>query len=187
MSKNLLVVLLMIIGMRAAGQVASPEIKKGTIINYNFHLHGQSARFTLSFENVTDSLKLKWGIRYLAGGTYIITPKAWQGADGLNWVQPEASKVVQLPDNQTFCMLSKNAFHELVTNHRFTYNNTVYNFINDAKTNPVMMGGLQVDAVHVIAEGDTTEFWILNNPSFPLLCKVKDNPLGIDIDLISVK
>jgi hypothetical protein len=39
MSKNLLVVLLMIIGMRAAGQVASPEIKKGTIINYNFHLH----------------------------------------------------------------------------------------------------------------------------------------------------
>ncbi|MGZ3755003.1 MAG: hypothetical protein ACXVAY_20925 [Mucilaginibacter sp.] len=187
MNKNLLVVLLLLVGMRAAGQMVSPEIKKGTIINYNFHLHGQSARFTLLFDNVTDSLKLKWGIRYLAGGTYIITPKSWQNAVGLNWVQPEASKVVLLPDDQTFCMLSKNAFHELVTNHRFTYNNTVYNFVDDAKTNAVMMGDQQVDALHVKAEGDTTEFWILNNPSFPLLCKVKDNPLGIDIDLISVK
>jgi len=171
----------------ASAQKIVPVIKMGTSINYTFNLHGQSSGFELTVKNLTDTVALNWRIRGLAGGTYIITPPAFKGADKLNFAQPIPNVKVVLPIDQTFCMISKNAFNDLVKNHHYRYDNTTYDLKDDVSQNPVMLGDGQLDVLHVVAQDETTEIWILNNPDFPLICKIKGNPLGIDITLNSIK
>jgi hypothetical protein len=84
--------------------------------------------------------------------------------------------VVQMKDDETFMMISSDAFNKLVKEHAFVYDNTIYNF----KEN-------EGDMLHVTAKDETTEWWILNNPAFPLVCKIKGSPLGIDCLLNGVK
>jgi hypothetical protein len=49
------------------------------------------------------------------------------------------------------------------------------------------MGDQQLDVLHAVARDETTEMWILNNPAFPLICKLKGNPLGFDFIVNSIK
>jgi hypothetical protein len=187
MKKMIILFALLISGFRLSAQKYQPEIKQGTVFSYQFHLHGQTARFILTAERITDSLVLKWSIRYLAGGTYMISKAALQNGDALNWAQPAAGAVVKLPGHQTFCMISRSAYKSLKSNGFFIYNQTRYDTKTDDTTAPVVTGSQSMDVVHVVAENDPTEMWILNNDEFPLICRIQHNPLGIDIDLDNIK
>lgn len=171
----------------AKAQIFKPEIKPGTIFSYILDLHGQHAPFDITFKSFTDTLKLNWKIRNLAGGNYTITPSAWQNADQLNFAQPKPFVTVKLSDHQTFMMISKSAFKDLVKKHQYNYDHTVYDLKDDLKENPLQLGTQTLDVLHVVARNETTEFWILNNPDFPIICQIKGNPLGINIDLKEIK
>ena len=130
----------------------------GTTFSYNLELHGQHAPFELIIVSVTDTLKLKWRIRGLTSGGYNVSPTAWQQADALHVAQPlPTPTAVRLPDKQTFMMLSKSAFGALLTQHRFVYNNTVYDLLDDTAAHPLLLGGQPLDVLHVVAQGDSTE------------------------------
>jgi len=45
----------------------------GTTFSYNVELHGQHAPSKLTIASATDTLKLKWRIRNLAGGVYAVS------------------------------------------------------------------------------------------------------------------
>jgi hypothetical protein len=187
MKKFNCMLLFAVMNIAAFAQKNTPVIKPGTSINYTFNLHGQQSGFELIVKTLSDTVALNWRIRGLAGGTYIITPAAFKSADKLNFAQPIPNVKVVLPPDQTFCMISKKAFNDLVKNHRYVYDNTTYDLKDDLNQNLVMPGAQQLDVLHVVARDETTEMWILNNPDFPLICKIKGNPLGIDITLNSIK
>jgi hypothetical protein len=151
-------------------------IKQGTTLNYTFSLHGQQVPIEFSVLHFTDTLVLGWKIRGLASGTYTMLPAALQHAVRMNFIQPVPDAVVQMKDDETFMMISSDAFNKLVKEHAFVYDNTIYNF----KEN-------EGDMLHVTAKDETSEWWILNNPAFPLVCKIKGSPLGIDCLLNGVK
>jgi hypothetical protein len=159
----------------------SQQIKEGSTFNYTFFLHGQTVPIEFSILHFTDSLTLGWKIRGLATGSYIMTPAALQHADKMNMVQPLPNAGIQLGDKETFLIISADAFAKLKKDHQFVYNNTVYNF----KDNDPVISGL--DLLHVTAQNEATEYWILNNPAFPLVCKIKGSPLGIDCLLNQIK
>lgn len=100
----------------------------------------------------------------------------------MNFVQPVANVTVTLPSDQTFMMISKNAFKDLSEKRRFEYDNTIYVLKGDTTESPVTPGGKPLDVLHVVALNETTQFWILNSPDFPFICKIAGNPLGIDAD-----
>jgi hypothetical protein len=179
--------LLALISLTAYSQKVMPVIKQGTVINYTFHLHGQQSAFAIEVKSITDTLALRWTIRNLAGGVYLISPAGWNQGSKMNFAQPVPNTAVKLSPDQTFCMISKSAFKDLLEKHQFTYDNTVYDLKEDAAQNTVMLENQPVDVLHVTAENETTELWILNNPNFPFICQIKGNPLGIDVDLNSIK
>jgi len=172
---------------RAEAQKLMPEIKQGTALSYTFNLHGQTAGFEISIKNIVDTLKLGWSIRNLAGGTYLIDPNALNKANKMSFDQPVPFKAVALPAGQTFCMISRAAFKDLVQKHQFVYDNTVYNLKDDVTQSPLMLGGQALDVLHVVAETETTQLWILNNPDLPFVCQIKGSPLGIDLKLNAIK
>jgi hypothetical protein len=186
MKKISCVLVLAVISFTASAQKIVPVIKQGTSINYTFNLHGQQSAFEIIVKNLADTVTLNWRIRGLAGGTYILTPTAVKSANKLNFAQPVPNAKIVLPSDQTFCMISKDAFNDLVKKHLFVYDNTTYN-LNDDTSQSLAMGDQQLDVLHVAAQDETTEMWILNDPDFPLICKIKGNPLGIDIKVNSIK
>lgn len=171
----------------AKAQILQPEIKPGTTFFYTFDLHGQHAAFDVTVKSFTDTLKLNWKIRNLATGNYAVTPAAWQHANQLNFAQPEPFKTVKLNDQQTFMMISKAAYQNLISKKQYTYDHTIYVLKNDLKENPLQLGTQTLDVLHVVAQNETTEIWILNNPDFPIICRIKGNLLGINVDLNAIK
>ncbi|WP_210519699.1 hypothetical protein [Hymenobacter terricola] len=162
-----------------------PAVGPGTTFAYMLDLHGQRAPFELTVARAADTLQLSWQIRGLALGSYLVSPAAWQQADRLNSAQPVPGPAVRLPANQTFMMLSKKAFAGLLARHRCVYDNTVYELKADAP--PLLLRGQPLDALHLVAQEDATELWILNNPAFPVICRMLHNPLGVDYVLNGIK
>ncbi|TDN40231.1 hypothetical protein A8B98_15235 [Hymenobacter sp. UV11] len=187
MKKLLLLVLPALLARPAAAQLLKPAVGVGTTFRYEFDLHGQHAAFELAIAGATDTLRLTWRIRGLAGGAYAVSPTAWQRADKLNFAQPTPGRTVRLPPDQTFMLLSKSAFAALMAQHRYTYDHTVYELRADTTATPLLLGGRPLDVLHVVAQGDPTELWILNNPDFPVICQALHNPLGIDFVLTGIK
>jgi hypothetical protein len=188
MLKNILLVsFAALFSTLARAQAPLPAVGVGTTFSYNLELHGQHAPFELIIASATDTLKLKWRIRNLAGGVYTVSPTAWQRGIALHVAQPLPGPPVRLPDTQTFMMLSKSAYAALLAQRRFEYNNTVYELRNDLGTHPLLLGGQPLDVLHVVAQGDATELWILRNASFPVVCQMTHSPLGVNYVLTNLK
>lgn len=173
-------------GLASYGQKVNPVIQAGTTFQYTFNLHGQTAPYQLTVGRLSDSLTLNWSIRDLAGGTYLIVPKALNAATHLNFAQPQPSAKVVLKEHETFLLISRTQFRNLKRNGQFMYDNTVYQLREAAQSDIVKIGEQVLDVLHVAATDETTEFWILNNPNYPFICQIKGNPLGIDIKLNAI-
>ena len=185
MKKFNCILLFVLLAIPAFAQKIVPPIKTGTAINYAFKIHDQQSALELVVKMSNDTVTFNLRLRGLAGSNYIILPAAFQNGDKLSFTQP--AKNVVLPPDQTFCIISKKAFSNLVKNHSYVYDNTTFDVKNDVAQNPVMLGDQQLDVIHAVARDETTEMWILNNPSFPLICKLKGNPLGFDFTVNSIK
>lgn len=187
MLRTFLLLSLAALGSAAArAQDPKPTVGVGTTFNYMFELHGQHAPFELTIASATDTLKLKWRIRNLAGGVYAVSPTAWQQGTALHVAQPLPGQPVRLPDNQTFMLLSKSAYATLLAQHHFEYNNTVYDLRDDTAAHPLLLGGQPLDVLHVVAQGDATELWILRNDKFPIICQMTHSPLGVNYVLTNL-
>ena len=188
MLKKIVLLSLAALGSASArAQALAPAVGVGTTFSYNFELHGQHAAFELAIAGATDTLKLKWRIRNLAGGIYAVSPTAWQQGTALHVAQPQPGPPVRLPDNQTFLMLSRSAYATLLAQHHFTYNNTVYDLRDDLGAHPLLLGNQPLDVLHVVAQGDATELWILRNATFPVICQMTHSPLGANMVLTAIK
>ena len=184
MKKVSYMILLLMLGLGASAQMLTPVIKEGTTFKYTFYLHGQTTPFQITLNHVSDSLLLGWNIRGLAGGNYIVSASGLNNGNSLSFAQPEPFKKVKLGADQTFCMISRSAFNELVTRHKFIYDHTIYELKADSAV--LMIANQPLAVLHVVAQNETTEFWILNNPDFPFICQSKANPLGIDMKLNAI-
>jgi len=173
--------------LSANAQLFKPTVGKGTIFYYTLDLHGQQAQFELSVKKFSDSLTLEWRIRRLTGGAYTMTPAARQRALRLNFAQPAPNAVTQLSDNETFLVLSKDAFNDLKLKSECQYDNTIYVLEKGVTTGALKIGDKTLDALHITAKDETTELWILNDAEFPIVCKVKNNPMGVDFSLNGIK
>lgn len=162
-------------------------IKQGSVIGYTLRLHGQQVAFAITVTRLADSVVLDWKMRNTTGGTYIIQPNAVNKANKLNFVQPEPDTRVTLPPNQTFFFISKVAFQNLLQKHSFEYDNTTYDLKNNDKPETLVVDGKKLEVLHVAARNETTEYWILNNPNLPLICRITGNPLEVDVEINALK
>ena len=171
-----------------SAQQIVPPIGVGTKLNYRFFLYGQTLPVNLIVKSMVDTVKFDWNIRgyAYAYGSYLISAKAFQKGRKINFIQPEYQKVLLLADDETFAIISKAAFADLMKDKRFVYNNTTYVLKDDMKENPFKLGSQNLDLLHVVGLEEPGELWILNNQEFPLICQIKDNPLGINFTLVEI-
>jgi len=168
----------------ASAQQPSPPIKAGTKIDYKFFLYGQTVPVTLTIKSMMDDVVLDWYIRG-GVGSYLIPAAAFENGTRLNFIQPAQNTVIKLGAEETFALISKSAFSTLKKDKKLVYNNTTYIL---RENEPLFQaGGLQLDVLHVVGQEESGDLWILNNPDFPLICQVSNNPLGINFSMIAIK
>ena len=163
-----------------------PTIKNNTELNYVCKLHGQTRTLSLIAQTAGDALTFKLETRGVKS-SIVMLPEAVKNGNALSFNQGEYAPVLNLKPTETFFMISRSAYQDLVKNNSFVYNNTTYVLDKNEDKNGVSIDGKLIDALHVIAQIDETEMWIVKNPDFPLICKIAKNPLGINFTLVKIE
>ena len=158
------------------GNVMAQDIITNPLL-FVFKLHGQTRKYQFTFNQSNDTLYLHWGIERNTrwqSGSYAMPQEALKTAVRLSFLQPEDGQHICLPIQETFALLSATAFQELKSQKAFHYNQTEYQL---ADTKSQAMG---YSLLHVNDSVDGCEMWIMDNPDFPLIWEIQNNPLGIN-------
>ncbi|SHG90649.1 hypothetical protein SAMN05443549_10890 [Flavobacterium fluvii] len=164
-----------------------PTIKNKTELNYVCKLHGQTRTLTLNTKMTADTLVFELNTKGVKNSSITIRQEALKKGNALSYIQGEDLEVLVLKPTETFFMISRAAYQDLLKNNKFIYNNTTYVLDQNADKNPFVLDGKSVDALHVIAQIDETEMWIVKNLDYPLICKMTKNPLGINFTLVKIE
>ena len=185
MKNSILTIVLCFLFQMVAAQSFIPTIKNNTALHYVCKLHGQTRTLTLTTKINNDNLVLDLDTRGVKSNI-IIAQEGLKNGNALSFNQGETSDVIVLKPTETFFMISQSAYQDLLKNNKFVCNNTTYVLDKNADKNPVKIDGKTIDALHVLAQIDETEMWIVKNPDFPLICKMTKNPLGINFTLVKI-
>lgn len=184
--KNIIIVIIFCITYQLClAQNDMPIIKNNTDLNYICKLHGQTRTLTLTTQIISDTLVFNLDTRGVKSSIKIM-PEAVENGTELSYNQGEYSPVINLKSTETFFIISKSAYQDLLKKGQFIYNNTTYVLDGNEEKSPVVIDGKVISTWHVVAQIDETEIWILKNPEFPLLCKMTNNPLGINFTLTEI-
>lgn len=181
--KNIIIVLFFCINYQMLlSQNNSLVIKNNTELNYVCKLHGQTRTLKLLTQITNDTLVLDVETRGVKT-KIIIKQEALKNGNTLSFNQGENTTVLALKVNETFFMISQATYQDLLKNNSFIYNNTTYDF---KKESTILVDAKSIETLHVKAQIDETEMWIVKNASFPLIYKLDKNPLGINYTLVKV-
>ncbi len=171
--------LLLVMGTGAAAQNAVPD----TLL-FVFKLHGQTRKYQMCFTQRNDSVVLDWRIlRNLRWqkGTYTMTPASLAGGNVLSSLMPEDGRRVVLPGNETAYLISDKAYRELKETRRLAYNCTEYELLDADEQ------ACGYALLHVRDQKEGAEVWILDDPDWPLVWRMRNNPLEINWEVQLLK
>lgn len=162
-----------------------PTIKNNTVLHYICKLHGQTRTLSLTTKIIADTLVFDLDTRGVQSSIRIM-PEAVKKGNSLSFNQGESAPTIVLKPTETFFMISQSAYQDVLKKDTFIYNNTTYILDKNEEKNQILINGKAVATLHVVAQIDETEMWILQNPEFPVLCKMTKNPLGINFTLTEI-
>ena len=162
--------------------VVAREMDKGSFLENPAYrmtclLHGQRRRFDIDLVQKGDSLRVEWGIeRNLRGwrGSYTMGPESLESAGRLSLRMPEDGNRLVLDADETFMVLPRTRFQALRGKGRTLFNGTEYRLLDSLEV------ACSRTLLHAVDVNEGAEIWVLNDPSRPLVWRMKDNPLEVD-------
>ena len=155
------------------------------------YLHGQRRRFDIDVVPRGDSLCVEWGIeRNLRGwrGSYTMGPESLESAGKLSLRMPEDGNRLVLDAGETFMILPRTHYYALREKGRTLFNGTEYRLLDSLEV------ACSRTLLHAQDIHEGAEIWVLNDPSRPLVWRMKNNPLevnwsfeSLDPDYLAVK
>ena len=186
MKNTILAIFFCTVYQMVSAQSYIPVIKNNTELHYICKLHGQTRTLALTTKMTDDNIVFNLNTKGVKNSTIKIQQEALKNGNALSYNQGEDLEVKVLKPTETFFMISQSAYQDLLKNNQFVYNNTTYVLDKNEDKNNVVIEGKTVETLHVIAQIDETEMWIVKNPEFPLICKIAKNPLGINWTLVKI-
>ncbi|RYY26241.1 MAG: hypothetical protein EOP41_04690 [Sphingobacteriaceae bacterium] len=182
-----LFVLTLCLNVLAFAQKYVPQIKTGTVLNYSaYHkAFGQDVPLTLTVLSTVAPVQLQFYVPQLGKGVFEMSAKAVESGKKMAIKEPAMDGITKLKDDETLAILSKTTFGNLTANKTFELNGQTFTVTNDAT--PFKINDKEADVFYAVTANGKTKLWILNNPDFPLICKLTGGPQGIDLNLQSIK
>lgn len=164
-------------------QKFSPTIKEGTVINSIVYVQGQEFPLILKIKSAATPFVIEWMVDGYGEGTFEMTENAVSKGNRLFTPTQPSLGATKLADDETFGMISKEAFKTLVDKKELTLSGMTFK----VKPVPTAMkfGDKEFDVIHLTDAGGKLEIWILNNEKFPLIFQTSGMP--IDMSVIEIK
>lgn len=159
-------------GMLSAQTAVSDTLK------FVFKLHGQTRRYQVVFCQQGENIQMNWGIErdlHWQSGSYTMTPEALKNGKQLCFLQPEDGNHLTLSSLETAYVLPQNALQQLKEKGSMEFNRTVYDRVADESEKNAGR-----PLLHVVDRHEGGEMWIWDNPSLPVVWRMKNNPLEIN-------
>ena len=187
MKKLLILSACTMLSLSAWAQRYLPEIKNGTVLSYTANVRAMDQKLptTLTIIEINAPLRMRWLINGLGTGIYEVSAKAMQSGTKMALREPGFEEVTKLKDSETIAFLSKDTFGTLVSTKAFELNGQKFTVTDGAPA--YMLNGKETDTYYAVSANGKTKLWVLNNPAFPLICKIEGAPQGIDLTLNSVQ
>jgi len=152
------------------------EGREGTIYHFAYNLRTQYRYVDVRFVESGDTLYYHWSRKTDEGvrqGAFAMSRKSRDHATQICYVMPTRDKTVVTPDNELFAFVSRDAYNALKNDGKCRFNNTTLTLL-DAKDG----------MLHVRDYDEGYEMWIEDNPDFPLIHKMQNNPVEIDWEVM---
>lgn len=163
----------------AFATVAYSQVPIGKEYLFVYNLRTQYRRLKVHFSEQNDSLTLHWSFTNDEGtrqGTFVMSPDSRQHATRVCYVKPIANQSITTQDEELFALLSKDALQQLTATGKCRYNNTTLTLIST-----------DANLYHVKDFDEGYEMWIENNPAFPLIHRMINNPVEIDWEVKTIE
>ncbi|WP_027454424.1 GH92 family glycosyl hydrolase [Xylanibacter brevis] len=151
-----------------AALLRRPAVSAGTPASPSAHI-----AFTLNRQYRSWPLAYSWRADTLVltckQTTYHIPRQEVEQATTFCWLTPQQDGTTYHAVKGTFAFISQKAYAELRTKGAFVYDAITWRKVDETP-----------DVVHVKADIDATEMWIVKNETLPLVLEMRHNPLGID-------
>jgi hypothetical protein len=165
-----------------------PELKIGTIIEYEVDAQGQTLPLFLKISAIgDDGIVFDYDMLNGMAGKFINSKLNLEKGNSLNWDQPVPGEERRLADNQTIAMVSRTFLKELKQNKKSSYDGVEFIVKDIPKGNEIVLAGKELDAVYIESGDGNMHVWILNNDDFPILLKLDGNPGGINLTCKEIK
>jgi hypothetical protein len=166
----------------------TPELKAGTVIEYDVNAQGQTFPLILKIASIGDEgIVFDYDIAGNMTGKFINSNANLEKGVSLNWDQPVPGEERKLPDDQTIAIMSRAFLADLKKNKTAKYDGIDLSLKEIKKGEEITSGGKEVDALYAESGDGVTKYWILNNDRFPILLKVDGLPSGITLSLKEIR
>ncbi len=166
----------------------APELKAGTVLEYDVNAQGQSFPLILKIASIGDEgIVFDYDIAGNMTGKFINSNANLEKGVSLNWDQPVPGEERKLPDDQTIAIMSRAFLAELKKNKTAKYDGIDLSLKEIKKGEEITSGGKEVDVLYAESGDRVTKYWILNNDRFPVLLKVDGLPSGISLSLKEIR
>ena len=152
---------------------------KQFVIEFNLRKQFRSMNATFS-ETKEGGIEMQWTQTRdmnTYSGSFVNSAAARAEATRLCYIAPTPGDPVIVPDDELFAFIPTRAFDEMRKEGLFRYNNT--EFILD-ENSEISMG---YKLLHLKDYDEGTEIWVIEDKTFPLICRMKNNPIGIDWEI----
>ena len=182
MKKILLTLISLSLFTISFAQKTLPEIKKGSALSSSVFVSGQEYPLTLTIKSLSGPVSIGWSVDGYGDGSFEMSDKALESATKMSAVAQPALGLTKLGDDETFSLISKAAYKTLADTKEFTYNGIKFKV--KASPTPMKIDDKEIDVTHVVSADGKFEFWILNNPTFPLVVQSTGMPTDIVVNSI---
>ena len=184
MKKITFTLIAIVLSLTVYAQKVLPEIKSGTTIMSIAIVQGQQIPLFLTINSITDGISLGWAVEGYGDGSFKMSAKAVENGNKMFMTTQPALGETKLADDETFGFISRSSFKSLSESKSFNYNGIKFKLKTSTSTVP-KINGKEADAINVVSEDGKYEFWVLNNPSLPLI--IQSSGLTPDIIISEIK
>jgi uncharacterized pyridoxamine 5'-phosphate oxidase family protein len=119
-------------------------------------------------------------------GQFIMNATSMLQATKGYWLPPVAGSSVTTDDDQLVLFFSKALWKQLEQTNKVEFDGIKYSLKQMPEDGQIMLKDNMVDALYLKSE-QGHGIWLLNNPVFPLILKIRNNPEGVDAEITDVK
>lgn len=163
------------------------KIAQQTTLEYMIYPPGQIVPATIFLEVASpDSLSMAWTVTNM-NGRFRMNKQSLDSSRLGYWEPPRDGEDFLLPKEQALLCLSKAVWNELVQTNQMVYEGHKFSIKNKSGNEKYQIGDKILDAIYLETGSDNIRLWILNNAALPLILKIENNPMHIDVELTGIR